>query len=272
MVLGALLDAGLPLAALREALGSLAIDDFEVTASKVLRAGVSATKFDLVEHGDPGRRGTAPAAAHSHAHHHGHDHAHAHRHQHAPRRTRRTRRTMRTAASRKSSPTSTGRALTTAGKDARKGPVPAAGGGGGGHPPDAGRARAPARGRRARLDHRHRRRGVRARLVQGRPHRLLADQCRQRHGPLGARCVPGAGAGHGAPARRRADLLARPGSRAADADRRAAADVARGLVRPAAGDASRRRRLRRGAIATSGRRRTCCACWSARPTRRTRTR
>ena len=44
MVLGALLDAGLPLAALREALGSLAIDDFEVTASKVLRAGVSATK------------------------------------------------------------------------------------------------------------------------------------------------------------------------------------------------------------------------------------
>src|SRR6185295_10936951 len=77
MVLGALLDAGLPLAALREALGSLAIDDFEVTASKVLRAGVSATKFDLVEHGVPTAVERAPAAAHSHAHHHGHDHGHA---------------------------------------------------------------------------------------------------------------------------------------------------------------------------------------------------
>jgi pyridinium-3,5-bisthiocarboxylic acid mononucleotide nickel chelatase len=77
MVLGALLDAGLPLAALREALGSLAIDDFEVTASKVLRAGVSATKFDLVEHGAPTAVERAPAAAHSHAHHHGHDHGHA---------------------------------------------------------------------------------------------------------------------------------------------------------------------------------------------------
>src|SRR6476660_4043953 len=79
MVLGALLDAGLPLAALREALGSLAIDDFEVNASKVLRAGVSATKFDLVEHGAP-----APVeptvAAHAHSHSHGHDHEHAHVH------------------------------------------------------------------------------------------------------------------------------------------------------------------------------------------------
>ena len=66
MVLGALLDAGLPLAALREALGSLAIDEFEVTATKVLRAGVSATKFDLVERGTPAVVEPAPAAAHSH--------------------------------------------------------------------------------------------------------------------------------------------------------------------------------------------------------------
>ena len=69
MVLGALLDAGLPLAALRDALGSLAIDDFEVTASKVLRAGVSATKFDLVERGTPAVIEAVPAAAHSHPHH-----------------------------------------------------------------------------------------------------------------------------------------------------------------------------------------------------------
>jgi uncharacterized protein (TIGR00299 family) protein len=93
MVLGALLDAGLPLAALREALGSLAIEDFEVTASKVLRAGVSATKFDLVERGTPAVVEPAPAGAHSHSHqehpahhahlehsaHHAHPTHHAHR-------------------------------------------------------------------------------------------------------------------------------------------------------------------------------------------------
>src|SRR3954468_18270708 len=48
MVLGALLDAGLPLDELRSALGTLAIDGATVSAAKVLRAGVSATKF-LVE-------------------------------------------------------------------------------------------------------------------------------------------------------------------------------------------------------------------------------
>jgi pyridinium-3,5-bisthiocarboxylic acid mononucleotide nickel chelatase len=73
MILGALLDAGLPLDALREALGSLAIEDFDVISERVLRAGVSATKFRLVEHGAP----AAVAHQHDHSHHtHGHDHAH----------------------------------------------------------------------------------------------------------------------------------------------------------------------------------------------------
>ena len=82
MVLGALLDAGLPLEALRSALGSLAIDDFEVTADKVLRAGVSATKFRLIEKG-----GAAQPAEHSHgdshAHEHGAGHSHSHAHSHS---------------------------------------------------------------------------------------------------------------------------------------------------------------------------------------------
>jgi pyridinium-3,5-bisthiocarboxylic acid mononucleotide nickel chelatase len=80
-----LLDAGLPLDALREALGSLAIEDFDVTSERVLRAGVSATKFRLVEHGAP----AAVAHQHEHSHHsHGHDHehpsrpSHSHDHQH----------------------------------------------------------------------------------------------------------------------------------------------------------------------------------------------
>jgi hypothetical protein len=49
MVLGALLDAGLPFDELKAALGSLAIDGYEIAAERVLRAGVSATKFRVIE-------------------------------------------------------------------------------------------------------------------------------------------------------------------------------------------------------------------------------
>jgi len=49
MTLGALLDAGLPLDDLRHALGSLALGDVELRAEKVLRTGVSATKFSVRE-------------------------------------------------------------------------------------------------------------------------------------------------------------------------------------------------------------------------------
>jgi uncharacterized protein (TIGR00299 family) protein len=62
MVLGALLDLGLPLDELRGALGSLAIDGVSISSEKVLRAGVSATKF-RVEH-------PAAAAGGPHRHHH----------------------------------------------------------------------------------------------------------------------------------------------------------------------------------------------------------
>ena len=72
MVLGALLDLGLPLDDLRAALGSLAVDLGGISADRVLRAGVSATKF---------RAG----AGHAHARdEHGHQHVHAPVHQHAP--------------------------------------------------------------------------------------------------------------------------------------------------------------------------------------------
>ncbi len=64
MVLGAFLDAGLPFDELKKALGSLAVPDFDIEAAKVLRAGVSATKFTVVE------RGHAPDHAHSHHHPH----------------------------------------------------------------------------------------------------------------------------------------------------------------------------------------------------------
>jgi pyridinium-3,5-bisthiocarboxylic acid mononucleotide nickel chelatase len=49
MVLGALIDAGLPLGELKRALGSLAVSGYEIDAKRVLRAGVSATKFVVHE-------------------------------------------------------------------------------------------------------------------------------------------------------------------------------------------------------------------------------
>src|SRR5262245_10615976 len=62
MVLGALLDAGLPFDELKAALGSLAIDGYDITAERVLRAGVSATKFRVIEQ--------APSTPHHHPHRH----------------------------------------------------------------------------------------------------------------------------------------------------------------------------------------------------------
>lgn len=75
MFLGALLDAGLPVDSLREALGSLALDGggWTVETSVVDRAGVAATKLSLHE-------GGAAAKLNDHAHHnHGHGHHHPHR-------------------------------------------------------------------------------------------------------------------------------------------------------------------------------------------------
>jgi uncharacterized protein (TIGR00299 family) protein len=84
MVLGAMLDAGLPFEKLRDALGSLAVPGLEVGREKVLRAGVSATKFILREHDRADRRDEDHEGAHHQGHdHHHHDaptgHAHAHR-------------------------------------------------------------------------------------------------------------------------------------------------------------------------------------------------
>ena len=63
MTLGALLDAGLPLADLKQALGTLATGDAHVHADRVLRANVAATKFRVHEHA---------GGAGEHAHEHGH--------------------------------------------------------------------------------------------------------------------------------------------------------------------------------------------------------
>jgi uncharacterized protein (TIGR00299 family) protein len=89
MILGALLDLGLPLDDLRAALGSLGADLGGIAADRVLRAGVSATKFRAHPHPEP-----AHAHDHQHArgesvdaHHHEHLHGaslHSHEHSHRP--------------------------------------------------------------------------------------------------------------------------------------------------------------------------------------------
>jgi uncharacterized protein (TIGR00299 family) protein len=101
MVLGAFLDAGLPLGELKNALGSLSVSGFDVSAARVLRAGVSATKFMVQEKVRPAAAVPQDDAVrkeehagsrrhtddHDHAHHdespqHGHASAPAHQHPH----------------------------------------------------------------------------------------------------------------------------------------------------------------------------------------------
>jgi pyridinium-3,5-bisthiocarboxylic acid mononucleotide nickel chelatase len=92
MALGALIDAGLPVDALKRALGSLALGDAHIHVDRVLRAGISAVKFSVHEHahdkaGGAGVHGAAVQGAPVHsAPVHGapvHDaplhHSHAHR-------------------------------------------------------------------------------------------------------------------------------------------------------------------------------------------------
>jgi pyridinium-3,5-bisthiocarboxylic acid mononucleotide nickel chelatase len=68
MILGALLDAGLPLPELERALGTLGVDGWNVSAERVVKAGITATKFRVHQ-----------SRGHDHARdHHGHPHHHHH--------------------------------------------------------------------------------------------------------------------------------------------------------------------------------------------------
>src|SRR5688572_16306308 len=68
MMLGALIDLGLPIDALKEALGSLALEYGDISAERVSRAGVSATKFRLHENPEN------PENLENRPKHHGHYH------------------------------------------------------------------------------------------------------------------------------------------------------------------------------------------------------
>ncbi len=68
MILGALIDAGLPLAELKTALGSLGVDGWDVSADKVIKTGITATKFRVHEHAAVAAGPAAPGSAHKHYH------------------------------------------------------------------------------------------------------------------------------------------------------------------------------------------------------------
>jgi len=76
MIVGALIDAGAPFAAIQEALASLHVEGFHVTAEKVVKHGITATQFGvhIAPHDDD-------AHGHGHGHGHGHHH-HPHRNLH----------------------------------------------------------------------------------------------------------------------------------------------------------------------------------------------
>ncbi len=87
MLLGALIDAGVPLDGVRQALGSLAIEPSTVWTERVLRVGVAATKFcvrgeDPLPAGSPAQ--TTRREGHVHPHAPGQRHDQTHGHDHGP--------------------------------------------------------------------------------------------------------------------------------------------------------------------------------------------
>jgi pyridinium-3,5-bisthiocarboxylic acid mononucleotide nickel chelatase len=65
MILGALVDLGLPIADLRRALGSLTLGGYDIDVERVIRGGIGAAKLRVAEHG---HEGPAHPAPHPHGH------------------------------------------------------------------------------------------------------------------------------------------------------------------------------------------------------------
>ena len=79
MLLGALVDLGLPVAVLEDVATRLGVDGLSVRAERVDKNGLSAVQVDVLL---GGRRVGAAAHAHDKEHTHDHDHAHSHEHTH----------------------------------------------------------------------------------------------------------------------------------------------------------------------------------------------
>ncbi len=83
MVIGALIDAGANPSVLVEELKKLDIEDeYELKWKKVVKNGITSTKFDVVLLNEGQGQGHTHEHSHSHEHHHGHEHGHSHDHHH----------------------------------------------------------------------------------------------------------------------------------------------------------------------------------------------
>lgn len=83
MTVGALIDAGADLGAIQDALASLKVPGFTVDAEKVIKKGVTATQFRVIEEGHDHRHDHDHGHSHDHKHSHDHEHGHTHEHTHA---------------------------------------------------------------------------------------------------------------------------------------------------------------------------------------------
>jgi pyridinium-3,5-bisthiocarboxylic acid mononucleotide nickel chelatase len=81
MIIGALLDAGADLDTLKKGLAGLDLPGYQVTAEKVQRASITATKFNVVVEGFD--KDNEADHSHGHEHEHGHEHG-QHRHEQEP--------------------------------------------------------------------------------------------------------------------------------------------------------------------------------------------
>jgi uncharacterized protein (TIGR00299 family) protein len=73
ITLGALVDAGLPLADLKRGLAKLPLKGYSISSRRVMKHAVSATKVDVTIAGQ-----RQQPHSHEHDHHHDHDHGHSH--------------------------------------------------------------------------------------------------------------------------------------------------------------------------------------------------
>src|SRR5262245_3599000 len=76
MTIGALLDLGLDAGYLETELRKLPVSGYELKISRVVRANISAVKFDVLVEGDQ----HSHQHGHGHSHEQGHDHDHEHHH------------------------------------------------------------------------------------------------------------------------------------------------------------------------------------------------
>jgi hypothetical protein len=81
MFLGAAVDAGVSLEKLQTVAAALGLHA-ELAASRVERAGIAATKVDVLIHGRPDQPLDFAPDAHAHTHEHAHAHSHGHAHSH----------------------------------------------------------------------------------------------------------------------------------------------------------------------------------------------